>query len=80
MSLWKGWSCSIKGNPVEMFVINLNSAMKAKQDKSQGQKLSGLWRTALHLRRRMFLKPLAWEVQRDSDIWGQKGLSRREGE
>lgn len=46
MSLWKGWSYSVKGFPVETFVMCLNSAMKAKQDKSQGQKLSGLWNSA----------------------------------
>lgn len=40
MSLRKGRSFSIKGNPVKTFVICLNSATKAKQDKSQGQKLS----------------------------------------
>lgn len=79
MSPRKGWSSSIKGNPVETFVICLNSAMKAKRDRSQGQKLSGLWGTVVHLRG-VFLKTLAWGVRKHSDTWGQKGLSQREGE
>lgn len=71
MSPRKGWSSSIKGNPVETFGICLNSAMKAKRDESQGQKLSGLWGAALHLRG-MFLKTLAWEVQRHSEFGARK--------
>lgn len=45
VSLWQGWSFSMKGNPAEKFVISLSSTTKAKQDKSRGQTLSSLWRT-----------------------------------
>lgn len=61
MALWKMAACCCRGagasqlkETAEMFVIRLNSATKAKKDKSQGQKLAGPWRTALHLRRSMF--------------------------
>lgn len=56
MAMWKGWSCSIKGNAVGTFIVGLNLAMEAKQDTSQGQKLSRLWRAALQRGGQMVLK------------------------
>lgn len=75
--LWQGWSSCRQGNPVEMFGISLNSA---KQDPGEGQKLARPWRTPLHRWRRLFSKPLAWEVPRAWDIWGSERSEQREGE